>query len=288
MPFFSIILPIRKEFKRLHYCLPSLLKQTFQDFEIIMVEDPETSDKTKEFVDSLNDSRIKYLIHSKGLRLPAKRNYGSKYSSGQYLYFIDADMEFPSGVLQDIKAKIDESQAKIVFVPERTPGKPWANRMKNLEKRICDGNVNLSAARLVAKSVFDEIEGFTEELIVTEDGDFSDRARATSAKWVFSTTPVNHYEVSESAIKHFQKKFKYGVSSSSYFEHTKKNTNVKQAENEKARGLGGRTIYFTSPIVWEKPFDGIQFIIFKFIEFFVMFVGLVYGKIFKSEVIHTR
>jgi glycosyltransferase involved in cell wall biosynthesis len=58
--FFSIIIPTRNEEKRLGYCLPSLLNQTFQDFEVIVVDDGST-DSTEEIVARFASKKIRYF-----------------------------------------------------------------------------------------------------------------------------------------------------------------------------------------------------------------------------------
>ena len=88
---FSVIVPIYKVEKYLNKCIDSILKQTFQDFELILVDDG-SPDKCGEICDyySKNDSRV-IVIHQKNSGLSAARNAGIKCASGEYVIFLDGD-----------------------------------------------------------------------------------------------------------------------------------------------------------------------------------------------------
>ena len=299
MPFFSVIIPTRNEEKRLGYCLPSLLNQSFQDFEIVVVEDPDTSDKTKEFVDSLKSDKIKYIFHPQGMLMGDKRDYGTVHSTGDYFYFVDADMEFPSNLLQEIHDLIQKDKVEIVFVAEETPGPTWLNKMKNIEKTLAISNLSLSAARVYSANLYHKIGGYDKTLIAGEDGNLSDRAMRTGAKFAITETKVKHYEtVGVGYRTHLLKKFRYGISSNNYFENQKKvdaGTTPKASlpasdrdRDLKSRPASSLKTYFLSPILWKNPFMAIQFVTFKFIELSVLALGLIYGKVFSKKVMHTR
>ena len=292
MPFFSVIVPTRNEEKRLGYCLPSLLNQTFQDFEIVVVEDPQTSDKTKEFISSLKSDKIKYIFHPQGMLMGDKRDYGTVHSTGEYFYFVDADMEFPENLLQEIHDLIQKDKAEIIFVAEETPGLTWLNKMKNIEKTLAISNLSLSAARAYSKRVYNQIGGYDKTLIAGEDGNLSDRAMQTGAKYAITRTKVKHYEtVGVSYFTHLLKKFRYGISSTAYFANQNKLEDVAKKQKEEkleSRPTSSLKTYFFSPILWKNPFIAIQFVTFKFIELSVLALGLIYGKVFSKKVTHTR
>jgi glycosyltransferase involved in cell wall biosynthesis len=87
--FFSVIVPC---FNRVSF-LPDLLKkldlQTFQDFEIVLVDDGST-DGTMEYVQSLSHPKLVY-VYQKNAERSAARNNGILHSSGEYLLFLDSD-----------------------------------------------------------------------------------------------------------------------------------------------------------------------------------------------------
>ncbi|SMF75411.1 glycosyltransferase family 2 protein [Pseudobacteriovorax antillogorgiicola] len=90
MSHFSIIIPTFNH----GYCLPraikSVLNQTFQDFEIVIVNNY-SSDNTVAVVETFKDSRIKLLNFRNNGVIAASRNHGIKNSSGKFVAFLDSD-----------------------------------------------------------------------------------------------------------------------------------------------------------------------------------------------------
>lgn len=89
-PVISIIIPIYNAEKYINQCIQSILNQTFQNFEIICIDDCST-DKSLEIVQSFSDQRIKIIKNKSNLRSGYCRNIGIKYARGQYILFVDAD-----------------------------------------------------------------------------------------------------------------------------------------------------------------------------------------------------
>lgn len=90
-PFFSIVIPIYNAEKYLKNCIKSILCQSFEDFELILVDDGSTdssSEICKKF--ESKDSRIKFFRKPNGGCLQT-RIYGVEKSSGKYILFCDAD-----------------------------------------------------------------------------------------------------------------------------------------------------------------------------------------------------
>lgn len=88
-PFFSIIIPTYNRAHTLLLTIQSCLKQTFSDFEIIIIDDGST-DNTQEIVGLANDARILYLKQENKER-SAARNHGIRKATGKYLTFLDSD-----------------------------------------------------------------------------------------------------------------------------------------------------------------------------------------------------
>lgn len=86
---FSVVIPAYNRSKVLERAVNSVLHQTFQDFEIIVVDDGST-DNTKDVVEGIKDSRIKYVWQS-NQGATAARNAGVKNAEGKYVSFLDSD-----------------------------------------------------------------------------------------------------------------------------------------------------------------------------------------------------
>jgi glycosyltransferase involved in cell wall biosynthesis len=91
MPKVSIITCTYNRAHLIGETIQSVLSQTVQDFEYIIIDDGST-DNTKQVIDSFGDERLFYfwLPHSKG-HLSTLRNYAHKKSKGQYIAYVDSD-----------------------------------------------------------------------------------------------------------------------------------------------------------------------------------------------------
>ena len=88
----SIIVPVYDVEPYLHECIDSILKQSFRDFELILVNDC-SPDRCGEICDiyAKEDKRIHIIHHTENGGLSAARNTGIEAATGEYLAFIDSD-----------------------------------------------------------------------------------------------------------------------------------------------------------------------------------------------------
>lgn len=93
--FFSIVIPTYNRASFIPKTISSVLDQTYQNFEIIVVDDGST-DNTEEIIKNISASKIKY-IKIKNSERGFARNCGIQNSSGEYITFLDSDdMLFPN------------------------------------------------------------------------------------------------------------------------------------------------------------------------------------------------
>lgn len=85
----SVIIPTYNHGTFLPAAVNSILKQSYQDFELIIVDDGST-DNTKAYLDTLIDERIR-VIHQPNMRLPAALNTGMRAAKGMYVTWVSAD-----------------------------------------------------------------------------------------------------------------------------------------------------------------------------------------------------
>jgi glycosyltransferase involved in cell wall biosynthesis len=86
----SVIILAKNEEKFIAQCLNGLSRQSFTDFEIIIIDNGST-DNTKSIIDSKNDRRIKYFYEPGISGMSKLRNYGLLQACGKYIFFTDAD-----------------------------------------------------------------------------------------------------------------------------------------------------------------------------------------------------
>lgn len=88
-PFFSVVIPLYNKQSHIKETIESVLNQTFQDFEIVVVNDGSKDDSAK-IVESIQDNRIR-LIHQENAGVSVARNRGIKEAISDYVAFLDAD-----------------------------------------------------------------------------------------------------------------------------------------------------------------------------------------------------
>jgi glycosyltransferase involved in cell wall biosynthesis len=98
-PLVSVVIPAYNRAALLGRAVNSVLEQSFQDFEILIVDDGST-DNTAEVVQGFEDPRIRYIRHAKNAGEAAARNTGIHAARGQYVAFLDSDDYWLAGKLE--------------------------------------------------------------------------------------------------------------------------------------------------------------------------------------------
>jgi glycosyltransferase involved in cell wall biosynthesis len=89
-PFFSVIVPTYNRAHSIGKAIESILNQTFQDFEIIVIDDC-SSDSTSEVMSLISNVKVNYFRNEKNLERCVSRNRGIQKSIGKYICFLDSD-----------------------------------------------------------------------------------------------------------------------------------------------------------------------------------------------------
>lgn len=102
MPKLSVIIPVYNVEKYIAATVQSVLDQTFQDFELLIIDD-ESPDQSVEICQQFKDPRIK-IIHQKNRGLGGARNKGIHQAQGDYIAFLDGDDKWlPQMIEKNIK-----------------------------------------------------------------------------------------------------------------------------------------------------------------------------------------
>lgn len=110
-PVFSILIPAYNVAKYIEDCIESIKKQTFSNFECIIVDDGST-DTTRIVIESLveNDSRFVF-IHQENRGVSATRNKLLKMAVGEYVVWIDSDDWVSDDLLKNIHDEITRTNS---------------------------------------------------------------------------------------------------------------------------------------------------------------------------------
>lgn len=113
-PEISVIIPTYNRSKLLKRAIESVVKQSFTDFEIIIIDDC-SEDDTQDFVKSIHDQRLVYFRHSKNRGGSAARNTGIKRAKGKYITFLDDDDEYTDDRLKILKDAIENQKSDYII-----------------------------------------------------------------------------------------------------------------------------------------------------------------------------
>jgi len=182
-PLFSVVIPLYNKVDFIRRSLRSVLRQSFTDFEIIVVDDG-SNDGGSDVVLSLEDSRIR-LIRQENAGVSVARNIGIAHAMGQWVAFLDADDEYMLGFLQQIHDAIKKHPtAGCVFASVR-----WMNResqvnlmnlmqgesflLKNYFNYVVSGGYREmhTSGAVVLASVFEKSGNFQAGVKIGEDSD---------------------------------------------------------------------------------------------------------------------
>lgn len=108
-PKVSVIIPVYNVEKYIERCVNSILNQTFQDYEVLLIDDGSTDNSGKicdEY--SLKDSRIK-VFHKENGGVSSARNLGIDSANGEWIYFCDSDDELTVEGLKILVNQIEDS-----------------------------------------------------------------------------------------------------------------------------------------------------------------------------------
>ncbi len=114
MPVISVVIPVYNGEKTIQTTIKSVLSQTFQDWELIIIDDG-SQDKTLDIINKIQDPRIKIFSYPNA-GLAASRNRGFSHSIGEFIAFLDADdLWTPDKLEAQLKALQDNPQAAVAY-----------------------------------------------------------------------------------------------------------------------------------------------------------------------------
>lgn len=188
-PKISIIIPIYNAAKYLPACLNSVVNQTYQNLEIILVDDGST-DNSYQIAKSYakKDPRIK-LIHQENAKQSAARNHGIKLATGKYISFIDDDDEITEDFIEQLLLPFNEQNVSLSVcgirykrLKQKTVNDVYINHLRHRRKNesrksyilyllAIDGRMYSSVNKLYKTSIVKKIS-FDKNLNFAEDTKF--------------------------------------------------------------------------------------------------------------------
>ena len=178
----SVVIPTYNRTRMVKETIDSVLYQTFQDFELIII-DNFSSDDTELMVSSYHDQRIRYFKNQNNGLVSVNRNYGIKKAQGEYIAFLDDDdLWLPEKLEKQVKLMDSNKELGLVYsdcyimdnsgslqektyFSSRTPVRGVAL------KGLLRNNTIAILTATVKKEALDKVGGFSTKYIIAQDYD---------------------------------------------------------------------------------------------------------------------
>lgn len=265
-PLVSVIVPTKNSSQTLEACLASIKNQTYQNIELIVV-DNSSSDTTQEIAKKFTDK-----VFTKGPERSTQRNFAASKAAGEYVVFIDSDMELSKEVIANcVKEAAHDPSILGVIIPEESFGEGFWAQCKKLERSFYVGVDAVEAARFFKKNVFDAVQGYNESLISGEDWDLSDRVE-TLGKIGRIDDFIYHNEGRISLQKTLAKKYYYAKQAKAYLAQS----SATDLQKRKSGVLSRYVLFLSQPRkLLKHPVVGVGMLFMKTCEYAFGLIGFV-------------
>lgn len=226
-PPISVIIPTKNSAGTLRRCIESIQHQSYSPIELIVI-DNESSDATVSLA-----KQSGAIVYSFGNERSSQRNYGARISTGEYLLFVDSDMELSPYLIQECVTILEKTPSlQALTIPEHSFGTGFWSACKAFERSTYHGVPWMNSARLFRRSAYEAVGGFDHELIGGEDADIHNRIldRFGIHSIASSNERIYHNEGTLTLRYTFQKKYYYSKTIASYAnkEHNKQNFSLQR------------------------------------------------------------
>jgi glycosyltransferase involved in cell wall biosynthesis len=194
MPVISVVIPAYNAEGTIKETLQSVQKQTFSDFEIIVINDGST-DQTLEVINTVQDSRISVFSYSNG-GLPVARNRGILQANGEFITFLDADdLWTPDKLELQLAALQQHPEAGLAYswtliMDEKGenfyPGKSFSFEGNVYSELLISNFIASGSNAMLRREAIESVGEFDAELRSCEDWDYWLRV---APHWHFVVVP---------------------------------------------------------------------------------------------------
>ncbi len=175
---YSFIIPTLNEEKNLDLCLNSLMKQTMDDFEAIIV-DGGSKDSTVSIAKDYGFNVLE-VEKKRPHDVSSAKNQGVKHSNGSYIFFLDADMEVDPNCVEVMNQSFKDDIIGLALKVLPRQGNNLENLMYDVNNKLAQiGNaihfyqLSYFSCHCYDKQAFQKVGGFRNDLLACEDLDLS-------------------------------------------------------------------------------------------------------------------
>jgi len=263
-PLVSIVVPTYNSRTTLKRLLESIKNQTYKNIEVIIVDNYST-DGTAELARKMGAK----VILARSERAKAK-NIGLKEAKGDYVLFIDSDMELTPRVVEEAVAKASTNN-KIggIIIPEITVGNTLIAKIRRYERKFYEGTA-IESARFFPRELALRAGGYDEDIVFYEEATLPLKiARMGYDVTARINQPIIHHEENLTLIKLLKKKYYYAKTAKKYLKR------YPELAKNQVSPLKRYWIFISNPKFWKQPHLALAVLGLKTLEYAAAALGYI-------------
>ncbi|HEX3008562.1 MAG TPA: glycosyltransferase family 2 protein [Bacteroidales bacterium] len=260
-PLVSVIIPTYNREHLIVKAIDSVMKQTFQDFEILIIDDAST-DNTIQVLKNLNNPKVQYYQLEKNGGQCIARNYGIKRAKGKYIAFLDSDDEWLPHKLEKQIECFSKGPKNLGSVYSYSYSKDMIkNRTTLIQGNYYRGNIYNKLIQgfcpptpslfMIKKEALEKVNYFDEKLITFVDLDLHIRiAKNYLFDYVEEPLIIKYEQIGDQYVNNFEKRYKgYGL-----FKKKWEKEIVTESGKDKLKNLKSNLVYsIAKPMLYHPP-----------------------------------
>jgi glycosyltransferase involved in cell wall biosynthesis len=217
-PFFSVVIPVYNRARVLRNALASVLEQSYQDFEIVVVDDG-SNDHPERVVEELQDPRIR-ILRQNNRGGGAARNAGIDAARGRFIAFLDSDDRFLPAHLETMRGLVEGTHGLVAYarvITDRGQGRSLLKPPRAIGPHedmaiylLCGRGFVPTITTVVETSAAKRVR-YHEALRASEDTDFAIRLYLDGCRFVMAEEPgavwIDHPDPARSSAVRDPKQF---------------------------------------------------------------------------------
>jgi len=218
-PRVSIIIPTYNRETLILKALESIFNQTYQDFEILIVDDAST-DNTEQVIKELNHPQVRYFKLDKNGGQCIARNFGAKHVRGEFVAFLDSDDEWLPTKMEKQVALFDNGSDRlggvygVAYMTDVVKDETILLTMKNYRGDIHDRFLRgfcppTPSMFMVRREAIEKVNGFDEGLLTFVDIDLWMRiSEHYDFDYVDDPVIIKYEQIGDQYVNNFKKRYK--------------------------------------------------------------------------------
>ncbi|AOT09721.1 glycosyltransferase family 2 protein [Pseudoalteromonas luteoviolacea] len=174
-PLISCILPVYNGEKYLKESIESILSQSCNDFELIIINDCSTDSTEEICMEYQFDERVKYVKNEKNLRLPASLNKGFELAKGRYLTWTSDDNRFLKNAFSKLSAQLQQNEQVGLVYADQYAIDAAGNVIEENRRPAVEDIFNknpVGACFMYKKEALEKLGGYNTDLFLVEDYEY--------------------------------------------------------------------------------------------------------------------